>query len=666
MHFPLQIKNISGKFDRKPWITPGLLASIRTKRKLYRKFLKNPLRFGNEYRRHKNLLTTLTRTAREQYYHNLLQQSSGNSKKIWTNINSILGKKHKSNNSSIKINGQINNEPNVIASTFNSYFNNVLISLSNNIPDRGATFETFMHQQIPESPNFNTTSIDEVKNIIKELKNSTSFGWDNIPTNIIKIAIHAIAPILTILINKSLSQSIFPNSLKRAKISPIFKSKDKLDVKNYRPISVLPIFSKIYEKVFYNRLYNYFSTNNLFSPSQFGFRQGTSTEHALLKFTDDVLQAFDNKKITVATFMDLSKAFDCVNHNILLSKLDTYGVPRSAIAWIKSYLTDREHFVIWNQTESPTLKLNIGVPQGSILGPLLFLVYVNDLANTSKDLSFVLFADDTTVYISKSSVNEAVTAINAELIPIVNWFDANKLTLNIDKTQLMILSRKHEKKSDHPVLLRGQPIAQISEAKFLGVIVDQHLNWKSHITMVAQKLSKSCGLIYRIRKNLNLESKILIYYSLIQPYLTYCINVWSSTYKTNLRSVTIAQKRAMRALFTTQTHSHSIDMFIAHKILPLPQMIEFHETILAYKVINNQFVLDNFLILPINQAHDLRNNDDLRIPRVTSSHTKLFIKTRATNSWNALPNDIRTSTSLQSFKRQQKEKIIRLLTIPAT
>ena len=169
-NFPLQMKNISSKFDRKPWITPGLLTSIRVKRRLYLKFLRFPLRYGDKYRRHKNLLTSLTRAAREKYYYDLLQQSSGNSKKIWTNINTILGKKHKSNNLSIKINGQISNESNIIASTFNSYFNNIPTSLRNSIPDSGTTFETFMHEPIPEAPNFDATSIDEVKNIIKELK----------------------------------------------------------------------------------------------------------------------------------------------------------------------------------------------------------------------------------------------------------------------------------------------------------------------------------------------------------------------------------------------------------------------------------------------------------------------------------------------------------------
>ena len=184
-----------------------------------------------------------------------------------------------------------------------------------------------------------------------------------------------LAPILSNLTNKSLAMGLFPKSLKSAKILPIFKNKDKLDITNYRPISILPVFSKVYENVFYNRLYNYFSVNNLLLSSQFGFRSGASTEHALLKFSNGILKLLYQKKVAIATFMDLSKAFDCVDHNILLSKLKRYGIHETAFQRINSYLSDREHFVSLNQSHSSLLNLNIGVPQASILEHLLFLIY---------------------------------------------------------------------------------------------------------------------------------------------------------------------------------------------------------------------------------------------------------------------------------------------------
>ena len=217
---------------------------------------------------------------------------------------------------------------------------------------------------------------------------------------------------------------IFPKFLKRAKILPIFKNKDKLEITNYRPISILPVISKVYEKVFHNRLYNYFSLNNLLSSSQFGFRSGASTEHAISKFFDNILKLFDQNKVAIATFMDSSKAFECVDHNILLSELKRYGIHETALQWINSYLSDREHFVSWNQSHSSLLNLNIGVPQGSFLGPLLFLI---DIVNSSNILSFVLFPDDTTVYVQHDSIDGAIQILNSELAKVAEWFDSNKL-----------------------------------------------------------------------------------------------------------------------------------------------------------------------------------------------------------------------------------------------
>ena len=188
-----------------------------------------------------------------------------------------------------------------------------------------------------------------------------------------------------------------PKSHKRAKILPIFKNKDKLGVTNFRPIYIQTVINKVYKNVFYNRLYNYFSVNILLSSSQFGLRSGASTEHDLLKFSDDILKLFDQKKVAISTFMDLSKALVCVDHNILFSKLKRYGIHVTALQWINNYLAGREHFVSWNQTHASLLNLNIGVPQGSILVPKLFLIYINDIVSCSNVVSFVLFADDTTV-----------------------------------------------------------------------------------------------------------------------------------------------------------------------------------------------------------------------------------------------------------------------------
>lgn len=660
--FPLQIKNLRDKTKRKRWVTAGLFQSIRTKRRLYRRYIRNPNdRNRDEYKRHKNLLSRLCRVAREQHYQVILDGSFGDSRQIWQNLNKILGKNHRSGGNSVRINGDVTSQSELIATAFNSYFNSIPTVLSNNIThdNNGRSFEQYLINQTPEADDFPEASLKEITDIINDLKNCKSYGWDNITTEIIKKNCTILAPVILNLINKSLRTGIFPNHLKRAKLSPIFKSKDKLDMKNYRPISVLPIISKIFEKVFYRKLYDHFQQNQLLTQSQFGFRTGAGTEHALLKFVDDVLEYFDENKFTVATFMDLSKAFDCVNHDMLIKKLKHYGVPTSAINWIQSYLSNREHFVVWNQTQSPTLTLNIGVPQGSILGPLLFLIYINDIIHASDNLTFVLYADDTTVYAADKSLENAITTMNAELQKVSAWFDANKLTLNVDKTQVMMLSRKRKITPIGRVTLRGQEIDRVDSAKFLGVIVDQKLNWKTHIALISQKISKSCGIIYRIRRLLNESSKRLLYYNLIYPYIIYCINVWSSTYKTNFQKLFVAQKRAIKALFSLDLLTPSDEIFANHSLLPLQKIINYNAAILAYKVTNNQFFLTNFLPADnTGNRYPLRNILDLQLPRVRTEHSKLFIRYRATHLWNTIPATVRNEVLLKKFKYEYRQILL--------
>jgi len=487
VHFPLITKELRHKQAKNPWMTPGLLVSQKEKDRLYRRFKRHPITHKEEYNQYRNAFTKLTTVARENYIQNQFETSQGNSKKVWKIISNLLGKNNQSNSDSLIIDDEVITDPLTISNAFNEYFNSIPSTLSESIISNNIPYEQYLDNPIPEQPIFNPVDQNEVKYMINGLKNSNSTGWDNIPTNVIKAISGSIVAPLTQLINKSLQEGIFPDALKIAKISPIYKNKCKTDIKNYRPISVLPVISKIFEKVFYSRLYAHFVSNNLLSQNQYGFQALRNTEHALLKFTGDVMDGFDSGNVTVATFMDLSKAFDCVNHEILIGKLQHYGVSSVDKSWVKSYLHDRKHLVSWNKQSSSVSTLNIGVPQGSILGPLLFLIYINDIVNSSDGLSFVLFADDTTVYSTGKNLNDTIANMNNQLINISNWFTSNKLTLNVDKTQVMIFSRRKIPIPNTQVELKGQPVVYVAKTKFLGVIVNRRLNWKDQISSVAGK-----------------------------------------------------------------------------------------------------------------------------------------------------------------------------------
>jgi len=653
--FPLKQKRITDRDIKKPWITGEILTAIKLKQRLSRKYTKYPLTYGADYRRQKNLVARTIKTARETYFQNILERDFGDSKKTWNTINKILGKTKPKNSNCIKIENIIIDNPKEIATKFNEYFNSIPTTLSNSIDNtNNATYDEFLINPLPQSQPFDATTNDEIKSVIEGMKDSNSTGIDCLTTKIIKLNVNALTPILKTLVNKSLSQGKFPEKLKTAKIIPVFKNKDKTEISNYRPISILPVISKIYERVFYNRLYNYFNFNNLFSESQYGFRSGRSTELALLKFSEDIIHSFNDGKNTVATFMDLSKAFDCVNHEILLKKLEHYGINRICIQWVQSYITNRQHYSSWNENNSPTCSLNIGVPQGSILGPLLFLIYINDIVNSSQALTFVLFADDTTVYTSHKYIDTAINSMNNELQRVAKWFDANKLSLNVSKTQTMLLSRKKKLTPSISVSIKDQEIARVAKTKFLGVVVDEHLTWKDHIALISNKISKSCGIIFQIRNSLTDSAKKLIYNSLIHPYITYCLNVYASTYPTNLKPLELSQKRAIRALSVVGRRDHTAPLFEHWRILPIKNQITYSSAIFAFKDINNLIDSNNFLTFNNNPQYNLRNNDNLRIPQTSNTHSQKFLKYRAVKDWNAISIDIKQSNTLANFKRKLK------------
>ena len=308
---------------------------------------------------------------------------------------------------------------------------------------------------------------------------------------------------LTNLINLSIKQGIFPDELKIARVVPIFKSGDKALVSNYCPISVLSFVSKIYEKIMYNYLIDFINDHNILYKYQFGFRKQYSTNHAIISLVEKINSALYNGNFMIGVYLDLKKAFDTVDHKILIRKLHAYGIIGNILNWFKSYLHNRKQYVYINKTKSKTKVINCGIPQGSILGPILFIYYINDLSESSKRLFPILFADDTSVFIEGTNLDETIELLNEELNKITTWLSANKLTVNVVKSHYMIFHRSRIKYTTITNILLG-PIAlkQVNYTKFLGVIIDDKLNFTNHIAYIKNKVSKGMGIILKASKNI--------------------------------------------------------------------------------------------------------------------------------------------------------------------
>ena len=327
---------------------------------------------------------------------------------------------------------------------------------------------------------------------------------------------------------------VFPGRLKISKIISIFEYENASLVQNYRPISILPAISNIFERAVYNRIFQFLVDNDILFKHQFGFRPGHSTSHALINFVNKVANAVDCQKYLAGIFLDLSKAFDTLNHEILLSKLEACGITGTAHQWISNYFRNRIQFVQIGNSKSDALKQICGVPQGSILGPLFFILYINDLPACSNELEFILFADDTSIFFEHSDLDVLTSHLNDQLNNVSTWLKANKLSINVKKTKLMIFRpRQKTLPITRQIILENNVLEQVDNTKFLGVYIDQHLEWKTHVNFIAAKISKSVGLLYKAKYYLPSKCLLTLHYALIYPYLTYCNFIWASSNVTN-------------------------------------------------------------------------------------------------------------------------------------
>ena len=430
---------------RHAWMTEALRNQIKLKNRLYTEAISSgDNELMKEYKNTKRDLQSSLRNCEIKYYSDELELNQRDMTKTWKVIRMILGLN--SNNSRQKLTLNINNntvtDSKQIANAFNNFFVSIGPQLARGLA--GDTNPLLYVKHINNSMVMLDVTSMEVENVINSLKNASP-GPDEFPAFVGKECLDSIIEPLTHLINISFRSGVFPSELKLAKVVPIFKSGDSSSVNNYRPISVLSFFSKVFERVVYNRVLDFLCKNNVLYDYQFGFRQKHSAQHALITLIDKIHTSLDNGDIAITILLDLKKAFDTVNHQILLQKLNAYGIRGNMLKWFESYLTDRSQYVVYDGIKSDIYNVTCGVPQGSILGPLLFILNMNDICNASELLFTILYADDTCVLLSGKDLTKLIMVINAELKSLSAWFRSNKLTVNTQKTFFMIFHRSRIK-----------------------------------------------------------------------------------------------------------------------------------------------------------------------------------------------------------------------------
>ena len=568
-YFPLV--NVKITYSNKlPWITSGLRESVKKKSQLRSIMEKDPSPMNKtNYKKHRNLLTSMMRKRHKDYLEEQFEIS--NPIKKWKILKELINKTdcHKSSTPEIFINGSICNDLQTIVNAHNKYFVEVGPRLANNISS-SINPMSYLTNHVDNSMYMPEITECEVITVICSLTNSSP-GWDNIPAKLLKPYIEEYIKPLTYIINKSFETGVFLDSLKLAKVIPIYKSGDKTLLSNYRPISILNSFSKIFEKVIYNHLIDFIDKNNILYKFQFGFRKGYSTSHAIISLVEKINKVLSSGKIMVGVTLDFSKAFDTIQHPILLKKLFAYGIRGNILKLIESYLANRQQFVTINNSNSTQKAITCGVPQGSILGPLFFLLCISDLPNVSEKLFAILFADDTSVFLDGKDLAEITNTINAELAKLTVWLSANKLTLNTSKSHFMTFHRAKLKSSDTkiPVILSNTILEQVTFIKFLGVIIDNKLTFERHIVYTKNKISKGLGIITKARKYLNRETLLRLYNAFVFPYLTNCVEVWGTTPKKYLDPLIKIQKKIVRIITFSPYLCHTDPIFKDLNLLPI-------------------------------------------------------------------------------------------------
>ena len=429
-----------------------------------------------------------------------------------------------------------------IAEEFNNFFVNIGPQLARGITKCKENCMQYLSREHEGSMFLEPVTETEVFNVVNKFTNKTSKGYDDIDMTLLKNVIHVILYPIVLMCNKSLESGVFPDSMKTAKVIPLFKKGDPQDFSNYRPVSLLPQFSKILEKVFNNRLMSFVDSHSILNNGQYGFRNGHSTSSAILELLEELTNGIEKSKSTIGVFIDLKKAFDTIDHNILIKKLEFYGIRGIANDWICSYLSNRFQHVLINDCCSSNLKITCGIPQGSIIGPTLFILYINDICNVSSILKLILFADDTNIFYSGKDVNNVCHIMTEELRKINVWFMVNKLSLNVSKTNYMLFGNNRNM-VDCSIYINNIEIERVYVTKFLGLHIDCKLDWKVHIQNVKNKIAKNCAILTKVRHKLNDAAMYTLYMSFIVPYLNYCCEIWGNNYVSRTKPLFLLQKR---------------------------------------------------------------------------------------------------------------------------
>ena len=674
--FPeITIQPRKGKFAHSPWMTPGLLISSKSRHYLLRAKQTNPSRQNvSKFRQYNKVFTACRRKAQALYYSDKFTKCKSDLKETWRLVREVSCSKARQRDKIpdfFRYKNSVLREPQEIADSFNKYFTEIGPDLANKIPAGEKNFSEFLGAKNDLDFKFCELSDTRLLNFIKRMKPKTSFGEDLISNKVLQFIAPYIFQPLKHLINLSLKTGYFPDKFKVAKIIPIFKDSDKHDFTNYRPISLLSSLSRLVESIVCFQLTGFADACDIFTQHQFGFRAKHSIQHPLLHFSENIFKALNDGKINLTVFIDLKKAFDTVSYDILLAKLEHYGVRGTELLWFRNYLQNRTQYVNLNlkgeSVNSCLRECKCGVPQGSCLGPLLFLFFINDLPQAT-DFFSILFADDTTFQLSGYNTPDIFARANIELGKAEQWFFANKLTLNAKKTRFMVFKSRNQHVHVRDLFLQNNLIQQAghnctdTSVRFLGVWIDEEMSFSGHIAKLKGKLNSGLYALATCNRIVPLKVRKLIYRSLFESHLHFGSVLYGATQPKNLEQIEVVQRKALRLVSRSKYNAHTDPLFKQHDMLKLSDLIKLNQTIFVRQHKNGRLPTsfhNFFQDIPPDEQKSRDDDYNLKPKEVADRSLLYFPGNQIIRAWNSnnllIKSEADCAILKESFKQNKLE-----------
>lgn len=605
-----------------------------------------------QYKVLRNEYTCSIKITKAEYTQRKIEQNRGNSKQLWKTLKSLWKSKEKAS-SQISFDGEVIDNEDLICDKFNSYFIDSVQQINDSIENVQHTFEEENNHVIRSWNIFNRVSYDTMRKAIDKIGSSS--GLDNVNLQVLKDSLEITGEHLLGIINDSLEQGKFPRSWKQSTVIPIPKVSGTIKAEEYRPINMLPIYEKVLEIIVKDQLLEYLNEEKILIDEQSGFRQHHSCESALNLLLYKWKRMIEEKKTIVVLFLDLKRAFETISRPEMLNTLSKYGMGGNVLRWFQSYLSDRTQICQYGNSTSLPKLVPLGVPQGSVLGPLLFILYINDMKKAIKHCDVNLFADDTVIFVAEKNAEAASRKLREDIKLLDTWLKVKKLKLNVQKTKTMIISNKKQLNyADLKIYIEGIEIERVEVFKYLGVLIDQKLTFKAHIDNVIKKIAKKYGMLVRLSSQMTFWSKIFVYKTLVAPHIDYCSSVIFLASDIHQKRLQRLQNKFMRFILSCNRYTPIRVMLDTLQWLSVKERIVFNVLTIIFKLTNNLLpeYLTNIILRGRNiHNYSTRRSDDLRVVPFTMTSTQKSIYFSGIRIFNELPIEIRTMRSVPEFKR---------------